>query len=197
MARNYVLRRITIDPSWKVLDIGPGTLPLVGPRVWYLDYDETMLDDLPEERCICANLNQLPLPIRDQEFDFVYCSHVMEHVEDPVAFAAELTRIGRRGVVVTPHAFKDSMFQFEDHTHRWWFFPPVAPEAPMRAMRADPELIRSIKDVGAQVALMRVYRTEPQVSCDHEVLNRWFKEHEPDLDVIVPWEGKLCVEVIG
>ena len=197
MARDYVLRRIALDPDWRVLDIGPGTLPLIGPKVWYLDNDEAMLAKLPAERVICDDLNYLPLPLRDQEFDFVYCSHVMEHVDDPVAFAAELCRIAPRGVVVTPHAFKDAIFNFEDRTHCWWFFPPVAPGAPMRVMRADPAFLRSLMDIRAQESLMHVYRTDPQVSCDHEVLNHWFKEHEVNLDVIVPWEGKLRVEVIG
>jgi SAM-dependent methyltransferase len=195
MARDYVLQHISLSPEWRVLDIGPGTLPLIGPQVWYLDNDEAMLANLPADRVICDDLNYLPLPLRDREFDFVYCSHVMEHVDDPVAFAAELCRIAPRGVVVTPHAFKDAIFNFEDRTHCWWFFPPVAPGAPMRAMRTDPKLLR-IMDFDAQVALMHVYRTEPQMSPDHEVLNRWFAAHEYDLDVIVPWVGTLRVEII-
>jgi len=196
MARDYVLRRIALLPDWRVLDIGPGAMPLTGEQVWYLDRDKTMLANLPADRVIRADLNHLPLPLRDQEFDFVYCSHVMEHVDDPVAFAAELCRIAPRGIVVTPHAFKDAIFNFEDCTHCWWFFPPLAPGSPMRAMRTDMALIESLRDFNAQLAICRVYRTEPQMSRDHDILNRWTKEHEVDMDVIVPWEGELRVEII-
>jgi len=196
MARDYVLQRILLAPEWRVLDIGPGTMPLEGANVWYLDRDEAMLAKLPPERVIRADLDHLPLPLSDHEFDFVHCSHVMEHVADPVAFAAELVRIALRGVVVTPHAFKDAIFNFEDPTHRWWFFPPVVPGAPMRAMPIDSNLIRALRVVSVQSAICRVYRTDPQMSDDHATLKRWVDEHEKDMDVVVPWEGELRVEII-
>lgn len=197
MARDYVLQRISLTPDWRVLDIGPGHYPLEGDHVWYLDHDDAMLSGLPPERVIRHDLDHLPLPLRDHEFDFVLCSHVMEHVADPVAFAAELVRIAPRGIVVTPHAFKDAIFNFEDPTHRWWCFPPVTPGAPIRVMRTDPGFIQVLANYDVRVALCHVYRTEPQASDDHATLKCWIDEHEQDLDVIVPWEGELHVEVIG
>ena len=197
MARNYVLQRIAIDPVWRVLDLGPGTFPLEGANVWYLDRDEAMLASRPADRCIRHDLDHLPLPLRDQEFNYAFCSHVLEHVADPIAFAAELSRIAPRGVVVTPHAFKDAIFNFEDATHRWWCFPPVAPGAPLRVMRADPAMRAALVDVSYQMALCRLYRANPELSPDHATLKGWVDLHERDLDVIVPWEGTLRVEVIG
>lgn len=197
MARSYVLQRIALDPAWRVLDIGPGTFPLEGPRVWYLDHDPAMLASLPPDRCVHADLDTLPLPLRSGEFDFIYCSHVMEHVADPVAFAAELARVAPRGVVVVPHAFKDAIFNFEDATHRWWCFAPVAPGAPLRMMRVDPALVARLASRDLRMALCRLYRSEPQLSRDHAFLKQWVDIHEPDLDVIVPWDGALRVEVIG
>ncbi|MDR2819180.1 MAG: class I SAM-dependent methyltransferase [Desulfovibrio sp.] len=46
-------------------------------------------------------------PFADKEFDFVYCSHVLEHAQDPAAACAELMRIARRGYIETPTRGKD------------------------------------------------------------------------------------------
>ena len=37
-------------------------------------------------------------PYDDKEFDFVYCSHVLEHVSEPARACEELMRIGKRGI---------------------------------------------------------------------------------------------------
>lgn len=197
MCRDYVLKRAPVPAGARVLDVGPGTMPLRGDSVWYLDRDPAFLAGLPQERTIVADLDRLPLPLRDKEFDFVWCSHALEHVADVVAVVAELSRVGKRGVLATPHAFKDAIFNFEAKDHRWWFFPPVAPGAPVRAMQVDPVLVQALSDPGAQRALCRVFRSNPELSKDHALLNVWTRTHEPQLDVIVPWEGELRVEVIG
>ena len=38
------------------------------------------------------------LPFADGAFAYVIASHVLEHATDPVRFARELTRVGRRGI---------------------------------------------------------------------------------------------------
>lgn len=42
------------------------------------------------------------MPFKDKEFDFVYCSHVLEHVVDPIRACRELMRVARRGYIETP-----------------------------------------------------------------------------------------------
>ena len=61
------------------------------------------------------------LPFADKSFDFVYCSHVLEHVEDPAQACEELMRVGLRGYIETPAKISDVMLNFtriENH-HRW------------------------------------------------------------------------------
>lgn len=61
-------------------------------------------------------------PFQDKEFDFVYCSHVLEHVDNPAKACKELMRIGKRGYIETPTRTSDIMFNFtrlQNH-HKWY-----------------------------------------------------------------------------
>ncbi len=61
------------------------------------------------------------LPFADRSFDFVFCSHVLEHVSDPGRAIREIARVGKRGYIETPSRLSDVMFNFtgiKDH-HRW------------------------------------------------------------------------------
>lgn len=61
------------------------------------------------------------LPFANESFDFVYCSHVLEHVENPARACEELMRVGKRGYIETPAKVSDVMMNFtrlKNH-HRW------------------------------------------------------------------------------
>ncbi|GEO82180.1 glycosyltransferase family protein [Pararhodospirillum oryzae] len=56
----------------------------------------------------------------DKQFDFVYCSHVLEHSDDPAAACRELMRIGKRGYIETPSPGKDAFLASAlTSNHRW------------------------------------------------------------------------------
>jgi SAM-dependent methyltransferase len=57
------------------------------------------------------------LPFADREFDFVICRQVLEHVADPAAAAAELSRVARRGFVEVPSRAGELLNG--NPTHRW------------------------------------------------------------------------------
>jgi len=40
---------------------------------------------------------ETPWPYKDKEFDFVYCSNVLEDIKDPVRVCKEMIRVGKRG----------------------------------------------------------------------------------------------------
>jgi SAM-dependent methyltransferase len=55
---------------------------------------------------VIQDLNSLPYPFRDNEFDVVIGRHVIEHVAEPMAVMEELHRITRPGgriKLITPH----------------------------------------------------------------------------------------------
>ncbi len=120
--KQYINFAISTDD--KVLDIGSGGYPF--PLATHLAdfyegdtthrYEILKRDDRPFINC---NIEQTPFA--DKEFDFVYCSHVLEHVEDPARACQELMRIGKRGYVETPSKISDVMFNFTKipNHHKW------------------------------------------------------------------------------
>lgn len=112
-----------IVPGERVLDVGCGGDPF--PRA-------TVLVDLHRERTehraqelrtdgkpfVVADSRRLPFA--DNAFDFVYCAHVVEHVDDPAQSCEELMRVGKRGYLETPSLMTDALFSWAQGMHRWY-----------------------------------------------------------------------------
>ena len=70
------------------------------------------------------------LPFAKRAFDFVYASHVLEHVEDPGQACGEIMRVGRAGYIETPSPFLEQGLAIGDESspahwfHRWFVFSP-------------------------------------------------------------------------
>lgn len=124
----YVSREFDfgIRPGDLVLDIGSGHLPV--PFATHLA-DFAPDDDLygragvPLQRdngrpCISCDVEDMPFD--DHEFEFVYCSHVLEHVRCPERACAELTRVARRGYIETPTRGKDLFLNSARASNHLW-----------------------------------------------------------------------------
>ena len=59
------------------------------------------------------------LPFRNKGADFIYCSHILEHVDDPLAACSELQRVAKAGYIETPNFMKDVLFSWAYGMHRW------------------------------------------------------------------------------
>jgi SAM-dependent methyltransferase len=71
---------------------------------------------------IIWDLNQLPWPNPDDEFDIVICSHILEHLNDVIQTMKEIHRVSKAGALVrieVPHF--SSCHSFGDLTHRHYF----------------------------------------------------------------------------
>ena len=69
---------------------------------------------------LLANFDGPHLPFRDDSFDEVYASHVVEHAGSVVSFLNEIHRVARPGAlvhIVTPHYSWHG--SWSDPTHRW------------------------------------------------------------------------------
>jgi len=195
--RDYV-ELPTMPSSWRVLDVGPGAYPLQRADV-YLDHDPDKLEALTLEgkETIVANLADGLPEISDKYFDFVWCSHVLEHVDAPGQCAATLSRIAHRGVLVVPSAIKESLFNFEEPEHQWLILPSPSGGPPV-FVRHNRRWMDRIKDIDIQKIMCRTFRTGTGPdTLDDQYCRTWFAVHEPDLDIIVHWEGELKVQVIG
>ncbi len=64
----------------------------------------------------------LKLPFKNSTFDFVYCAHVLEHVEYPKAALDEIIRVGKQGYIEVPTKMSDIVFNFVklQHFHKWY-----------------------------------------------------------------------------
>lgn len=120
--KDYV--RFDLGDGEKVLDIGSGGVPFpYATHLADLYEKETTHRAEPLKRThlpfqVC-NIEELPY--KDKEFDFVYCSHVLEHANDPARACEELMRVGRRGYIETPTRLSDIMLNFtrlKGH-HKW------------------------------------------------------------------------------
>lgn len=115
-----------IKPGDRVLDVGSGNIPLpfATCQAEYAISDDSYgragqafqtIRGVPLVQCSVEKL-----PFADKSFDFVYCSHVMEHVNDPVAACAELSRVGKRGYIESPNRAKDLwLHQALQSNHNW------------------------------------------------------------------------------
>lgn len=113
-----------INKEDKVLDIGSGgyPFPLATHLADFYEGDTThRYELLKKDARPFTNCNVEQTPFADKEFDFVYCSHVLEHVEDPARACQELMRIGKRGYIETPSKISDVMFNFTKipNHHKW------------------------------------------------------------------------------
>ena len=68
------------------------------------------------------DLNKFPYPFKDEEIDYIYCSHILEHVEDLFKTIKELERILKPGGVLhirVPHFSNGN--GYNDLTHKRFF----------------------------------------------------------------------------
>jgi len=71
-------------------------------------------------------------PYKDKEFDFVYCSNLLEDVKDPAFVCKEMIRVGKKGTIIVPSPYLecrkgvDSWYKQEMYSgfyhHRWVCF---------------------------------------------------------------------------
>ena len=104
-SKEFVDNLLKNNTSWKVLDIGCGYKPHDSASVICDVQDFSKL--YKDKKFI--RLSEKSLPFKDQEFDFVIASHVLEHVEDPQFFIKELERVSAKGYIELPTILEDNL----------------------------------------------------------------------------------------
>lgn len=106
-----------------VLEIGPGADPFKRSDILL----EKKFVSEEEARSQRAGKNKLKssrqivffdgarFPFKDNAFDYVICSHVLEHVDDVDNFVSEIARIGKRGYLEFPTVYYDYIYNFDVH----------------------------------------------------------------------------------
>ncbi len=73
---------------------------------------------------VVHDLNIFPYPFKDDEFDHIELSHVLEHVDRPLNLMNELHRIGKNGAtirVITPHYSSQLSYGDLEHFHHFGY----------------------------------------------------------------------------
>ena len=114
-SKNYIDHLLNQNSSWKILDLGCG----------YRAHDRaTVICDIQDLSSYYKNKNFVKLtnnilPFGDKEFDFVVCSHVLEHVEDIKLFLQELERVSSKGYIELPTILEDNLVFENKKDHLW------------------------------------------------------------------------------
>ncbi len=189
-----------IPDSWKVLDVGPGGYPL--PRAnAFVDRDNANLKRIQYVRdgqFIHDDFSTGLASIPDKAFDYVWCSHVFEHVPDVIAAAAALSRIAKRGTLIVPSAWKESINNFEETEHIWQCLPnPTEGGSPI-FIRNPEYAMKQLRNADVQKIMSRAFRTGPSNRIDEEGrhLRTWWYRNEVSLDVVHHWTGSLNLTVV-
>lgn len=119
---------ISIKQTDKVLEIGPGSTPHKRSNAFL----ELNYADSKDKVCQRGGVEVDPkfgdktvyfydgadFPFKDNEFDYVICSHVIEHVPNPIDFMNEIFRVGGgRGYLEYPLITYEYMYNFDVHLH--------------------------------------------------------------------------------
>ena len=114
-SKNYIQTTLSKNSDWKILDIGCGYSAN--------EFANTICDvqDLSKfyKDKNFIKLENKQLPFKDNEFDFVIASHVLEHVKDFKFFINELERVSKKGYIELPTKLEDNLVFENKNDHLW------------------------------------------------------------------------------
>ena len=114
-SKKYIDKLLKNNLNWKILDVGCG---------YTAHENATVICDVQDLASFYKDKNFVKLdgnvlPFKDNEFDFVIASHVIEHVKDVKTFINELSRISSKGYIELPTILEDNLVFENKKDHIW------------------------------------------------------------------------------
>lgn len=106
-----------VDKDALVLEVGSGGNPYFRSNVLldaFVDTRERHYEKLVTDRPTVLGFVE-SLPFKDDSFDFVIASNVLEHSWEPEKFISELQRVAKAGYIEVPDAFFERLTCYRDH----------------------------------------------------------------------------------
>ena len=114
-SKNHIQSILSKNTNWKVLDIGCGYTAN--------EFATTICDTQDLSKFYKSKdfikLDNKILPFKNNHFDFVIASHVLEHVDDPKFFISELERVSTKGYIELPTKLEDNLVFENKKDHLW------------------------------------------------------------------------------
>jgi hypothetical protein len=106
----------------RVLEVGPGSTPHPLSQMFLEKYFAES-ESFGQRGALPAIELKKPVfyydggsfPFREKEFDYIICSHVLEHVDDVPFFVGELARVASRGYLEFPTLHYEYLYSFNEH----------------------------------------------------------------------------------
>ena len=121
-SKEHVLKILNQNSKdWKILDIGCNKDAVIFAQT--VADIQNLSDFYKKKDKKFVLIESKDLPFEDNQFDFVYASHVIEHVEDVSHFIKELQRISKLGYIELPSMLEDNIILSENNIkdHKWFF----------------------------------------------------------------------------
>lgn len=75
-----------------------------------------------KETWVCRDLcSREPFPFERNEIDYVFCSHTLEDLRDPVWVCSEIARVGKQGYVEVPSWIAECSLGIESRSYAGWY----------------------------------------------------------------------------
>jgi SAM-dependent methyltransferase len=170
----------------RVLDIGSGGDPFPYATVLAERYLEPSRHRVAEFRAngkpvVVCDIQDLPFA--SGSFDYIYCAHVLEHVDDPIRAARELMRVGKRGYIETPHFMTDALFGWAKGMHKWF------------VQSIDNRLVFFEYDERRADGIRSSAWRDIIFSSKHSPLQDVFADNKDLFTMMFPWHDKFAVDV--
>lgn len=116
-------RILSISSQDRVLEIGPGATPHPRSDVFLEKIFETEKELVAQSGHVgklqtnkkVVTYSGDRFPFKDKQFDYVICSHVLEHVEDVPLFLSEVMRVAKKGYLEFPTIYYEYLYNIEEH----------------------------------------------------------------------------------
>lgn len=117
-----LIKKYNIKQSDKILDIGGSMyqhdLIKVDTLVDIITPEEAPYgsSNLKAKHFVRLDITKEKLPFKDKTFDFVMCTQTIEDLYNPFLILDEMSRVSKRGLIVSPSMGADMEFQKIDYT---------------------------------------------------------------------------------
>ena len=182
------LKKLTSVPRHSlVLDIGGGSAPFTLADVVC---EKFIGDDREREGAFIYDRPLVigdieALPFQDQSFDYVVCSHILEHTTEPDVAIAELMRVGKSGYIEVPSEFFEHI-SGGSPAHLW------------TVRRGKDDLLIFTPKTGAltQSEVARVFRDE-LVHKEPLFMAFYWKHHYSIHNIGLYWNKTISCQIMG